>query len=250
MRDTRQPLPVVAGPTASGKTVLAVALAQRLNGEVVSADSMQIYQELSVGTARPSIEEMQGVPHHLIGFLPLSELYNVARYVEDAHRVITEIHERDHLPILCGGTGLYIQSLIENLNFIPQEHSSELRESIRNALEKRVKEEGGETLLAELKDIDPETAARLHPNDTGRIIRAWEVYQTTGQTMSEQIRQSRLTPTPYNSCLIVLDCHERQMLYERINRRVDIMMNNGLLEEASRLQSVPHTATVVQGNWI
>lgn len=238
----RVPLPVIAGPTASGKTGLAIYLAQKFHGEVVSADSMQIYRDVSIGTARPSTEEMAGVPHHMMGFCPLEEKYSVARYVEEAAAVIREIAARGKPPILCGGTGLYIQSLVENLQFMPEKSNPQLREMLLL----RGRNEGGDVLLGELAAIDPETAARLHPHDMGRIVRALELYETTGVTMSEQLRRSRLQPSPYDTCLLVLDAHDRNYLYERINRRTDLMLRQGLLEEAERVLRLSPEATAVQ----
>lgn len=239
---SRIPLLVVAGPTASGKTALAVELALRLNGEVVSADSMQVYRDLSIGTARPTEEECRGVPYHLTGFLLLEESYSVARYVEDARKILADIHRRGKLPILCGGTGLYIQSLLDNLEFTQQETDPVLRESLR----RRIREEGGRALLGELNTVDPETAARLHENDHSRIVRALEVYRTTGIPISEQARLARRTPSPYDACLLVLDSRDRQILYERIHRRTDRMLETGLVDEARRVLGSPHAATVTQ----
>ena len=236
------PYPIIAGPTAGGKTALAVALARRIGGEVVSADSMQIYAGISVGTACPTPEERQGVPHHLQGFLPLEEKYSVARYLEDADRVFREIFARGRTPVLCGGTGLYIQSFMENRRFTPQQGDPVLRER----LTERGKKEGGAILLTELAQVDPETAARLHENDLHRIVRALEVYETTGRTISEQARCSLSVPSPYDGCLFVLTYRDRQTLYRRIDQRVDAMLENGLLAEARLvLQSAPD-ATVLQ----
>lgn len=240
--DSRLFLPVIAGPTASGKTALAAELAKRMDGEVVSADSMQIYEGLRIGTARPTQSEMRGVPHHLLGFLPLSEGYSVARYVEDARRIISEIHGRGKLPFLCGGTGLYIDAVIDNLSFHGGGGDPELRESLRM----RAEREGAEALLRELREYDKQTADRLHPNNLGRIIRALELVKTTGMTMSEQIRLSRNRPSPYNPCVIVLDCRDRACLYDRINRRVDDMLKSGLLDEARRVLSLPTAPTAMQ----
>lgn len=244
MKQIKQiPLPVIVGPTASGKTDLAVRLAKRLSGEVVSADSMQIYEILQVGTARPTPEEMDGVPHHLLGFLPLSEAYSVAQYVEHAGAVIQEIVTRKKQPILCGGTGLYVQSLIENIDFSAEAPSDP---AYREELRVLAQQEGGEVLRNRLREIDPETADRLHPNDHGRLIRALELYRVSGITMSEHNRRSRQQPSPYHACVILLDCRERSRLYERIDRRVDIMMENGLEEEARRLYGTPHAPTACQ----
>ncbi len=237
-----RPYPIIAGPTASGKTSIAVALAKRLDGEVVSADSMQIYDEVFVGTARPTADEMQGVPHHLLGFVPLDETYSVARYIEDADRVFRDVFSRDKTPILCGGTGLYIQSFSENVQFFPHDPD----ETLRDELKKRAATEGGAVLLEELRSVDSETAARLHENDHNRIIRALEVYRTTGQTISEQARLSKAVPSPYDRCLFLLNYRDRNTLYERIERRVDLMLDNGLLDEAARVYNNDSRATVLQ----
>ena len=236
------PYPIIAGPTASGKTSVAIALAKRINGEVVSADSMQIYDEIHIGTARPLADEMQGVPHHLLGFLPLSEAYSVARYIDDADRVFREIFAREHTPILCGGTGLYIQSFSENIRFFPQEPDEELRAHFKE----RAATQGGEVLLEELRAVDPETAARLHVNDLHRIIRALEVFHTTGQTISEQARLSKADPSPYDRCLFLLNYRNRDILYERIERRVEQMLEDGLLDETRRVYDDEPRATVLQ----
>lgn len=241
-QDPRQPLPVIAGPTASGKTGLAVFLAKKRGGEVISADSMQVYRDLRIGTARPSSDEMQGVPHHLMGVVPLTEEYHVARYTEQAHAAIREVAGRGRLPILCGGTGLYIRSVVENRTYTDEPSSPAVRDELRQWYDRA----GGQALLAALAEIDPETAARLHPNDAGRIIRAWELYRTTGITMSEQRRRSHEKPTPYNAYLLVLDCRDRQVLYDRIDRRVDEMLAAGLLEEARFLLGTPHAKTAMQ----
>lgn len=239
----RIPLPVVAGPTASGKTGLAIYLAKEMNGEVVSADSMQIYRDLSIGTARPAEEEMQGIPHHVMGFLPLDASYSVARYIQDAGRSITAIWKRNKLPILCGGTGLYIQALTENLQFLPEEDTGGV---IRRQLQVQAEREGTAPLLRELASLDPETAKRLHPNDSGRIIRALELVKTTGITMSEQYRRSRSQPTPYDACLLVLDVRDRAYLYNRINLRVEEMFADGLLEEARKALEFAPNGTALQ----
>lgn len=233
---------VIAGPTASGKTGLAVELALRLGGEVVSADSMQIYRELRIGTARPTEREMRGVPHHLLGFLPLTESYSVSRYAADARRVIADIFQRKKQPILCGGTGLYIDAVVDNLQFTGEETDPETREKWRL----RAREEGGEALLEELRKIDPETAGRLHPNNLGRIVRALELYETAGITMSEQVRRSRSVPPAFDVRYLVLDSRRRDFLYDRVNRRVDAMLADGLLEEARRVLSAPTAPTAMQ----
>ena len=236
------PYPIIAGPTASGKTALAVRVAAAIGGEVVSADSMQIYDGVSVGTARPTVEEMQGVPHHLFGFVPLQAKYSVAQYLEDAHRTFSEIYERGAIPVMCGGTGLYIQSFMENRQLFEESPDPALRARYVAIAE----EQGAEALLRRLRQVDPLTAARLHPNDLHRIVRALEVYDTTGRTISEQTATSLSVPSPYSPRLMVLNFHDRQKLYERINRRVDVMLQNGLLEEAERILRTDPDATVTQ----
>ncbi len=224
------PLIVVAGPTASGKTSLGVELAKRLDGEVVSADSMQIYKGMDIACAMPSSEEMQGVPHHMLAFLSQGERYSVAAYCEQANKCISDIVSRGKQPIIVGGTGLYISSLVDNIEFTQEAANLELREK----LNKRLEAEGVAALLEELRAVDPETAARLHENDTKRILRALELYMQTGVTITDQIRQSRLNGSPYNPLIIGLNARERECLYERINRRVGVMAENGLVEEARR----------------
>ena len=243
MREQSIFLPVIAGPTAAGKTALSVALAKVLDGEVISADSMQIYQSLSIGTARPTEAEQEGVPHHLLGFCPLSTPYSVAQYVEDAHRVIRDVVRRGKQPILCGGTGLYIRSLIENITFSGEAPADT---AYRDRLRRLAEEQGGEVLREQLRQVDPETAERLHPNDTGRLIRALELYCVSGLTVSEHNRRSRAVPSPYRACVILLTTRDRAALYERIDRRVDAMMAAGLLEEARVILATPEAPTAMQ----
>lgn len=224
------PLIVVAGPTASGKTSLGVELAKRLDGEVVSADSMQIYKGMDIACAMPTAEEMQGVPHHMLAFLTQGERYSVAAYCEQANRCIADIVARGKQPIVVGGTGLYISSLVDNIEFTQEATDLELR----GKLNKRLETQGAAALLEELRAVDPESAARLHENDTKRILRALELYQQTGVTITEQTKLSRLNGSPYDPLIIGLNAHEREYLYERINSRVGIMAQNGLVEEARR----------------
>lgn len=228
MSDKKIPLAAVVGPTASGKTALAVALAQRLDGEIVSADSMQIYREMNIATAKPTVEERKNIPHHLLDFLPPENSYSVADYVAHARTVIADIHARGKLPILCGGTGLYYTSLADNVQFFDEKYD----EKLRDELNRRYAEEGGESLLTELRTFDPETADRLHPSDNKRIIRAIEVYRSTGETMNERLARSKQKPSPYHLAVVGLNYADRSVLYNRINRRVDIMLDMGLLEEA------------------
>ena len=238
----RIPLVVIAGPTASGKTALAVEVCRRFDGEVISADSMQVYDHLQVGTARPTAEEMQGIPHHLMGFLPPSASYSVARYAAAAHEAIADVARRGRLPVLCGGTGLYIGAVVDNLQYEDQPADR----AVRDELNRRADAEGTEVLLRELAEIDPVTAARLHPNDRGRIVRALEIYRTTGHTITEQNEASRQVPSPYDVCGLRLDFRDRAVLYDRIDRRVGQMLEQGLLEEAVWLRSQMCADTIRQ----
>lgn len=228
MTDKKIPLVAVVGPTASGKTSLSIELAKRFDAEIISADSMQIYKEMNIATAKPAIEEMYGIPHHLLDFLPPSERFSVSDYVTMAHQTIRDVYTRNKLPILCGGTGLYYTSLIDNIRFFDEERNETLREELNI----RYKQEGGEALLAELREFDPKSAEQLHSSDAKRIIRAIEVYRLTGETISERVAKSKQEPSPYNLAVIGITYADRDKLYERINKRVDIMMNNGLLDEA------------------
>ena len=234
-------VPIIAGPTASGKTSLSIEIAKRFNGEIVSADSMQIYKSMDIATAKPDEVEMQGVPHHLIGIIEPDEVFSVAQYKTRAIEAINDIISRGKMPIVVGGTGFYIDTLMNNTEFLDYEKSD-----IRAVLEHRNEEEGTLSLLKELSEVDPETAEKLHINDTKRIIRALEVYYSTGKTISEQRELSHLTESPYNWCLIGLNADNRQYLYDRINLRVDIMLENGLLDEARNFFSSDVSRTAVQ----
>ena len=218
---------VIAGPTASGKTGLSVEIAKKLDGEIVSADSMQIYKTMDIATAKPTKEETAGIPHHLIDFVNPEDSFSVAKYKQLAYSAIDGILSRKKLPIVVGGTGLYIDALINNTAFLDYPDNN-----IREELEKRSTIEGLESLYEELKKIDSETAEKLHINDSKRIIRALELYYLTGKTITEQNKLSHITDSPYDFLLIVLNAHDRQLLYDRINRRVDNMLEDGLLEEA------------------
>ena len=222
---------VICGPTASGKTALAVALAQRFHGEVVSADSMQVYRGMDIGTAKPTQEEMGGVPHHMIDVADPSEDYSVARYVDQAVPIVDDILVRGKLAIIAGGTGLYIDNLIAGRQFAPFPG----RDGLRLQLQARAETEGLPALLAELAQVDPESAARLHPNDAKRIIRALEVYLATGKTISQHNRESQAIPNRYTPLTIALSFRERSQLWARIDRRVDQMMSRGLEEEVRGL---------------
>ena len=222
---------VICGPTASGKTALAVTLAQRFGGEVVSADSMQVYRRMDIGTAKPTPEEMRGVPHHMIDIADPEENYSVARYVADAVPIVDDILRRGKLPIVAGGTGLYIDNLIAGRQFAPFEPDSGLRQTLQN----RVRTEGLPALYAQLQVVDPDAARRIHPNDEKRIIRALEVWLSTGKTITRHDAESRALPRRYTPLTIALGFQERPWMWERIDRRVDEMIARGLEREVRRL---------------
>ncbi len=235
------PLIVVCGPTASGKTSLAVELAKIYDCEVVSADSMQIYKNMQIATAKPTAEEMQGIKHHLIDFLEPDRNFSVADYVSLAKECIQSIYSRGRIPLLCGGTGLYISSLIDNVTFDNTCSSTELRKELSEI----AKSKGGEYLLEILKEFDPESAERLHPNNATRIIRAIEVYKISGVTMTEAIRNSRREGI-YKLCMIGISYADREKLYSRINMRVDDMLNKGLVKEAEEVFNAGSLGTSYQ----
>lgn len=230
---TNQPLIVICGPTASGKTALSIALAKTIGCEVVSADSMQIYKGMTIATAKPTPEEMDGVPHHLIDFLEPSNSFSVADYVSLAHKAIEDIGNRGMIPLVCGGTGLYINSLVDNITFDESCSSTTLRDELLELS----KEKGNGYLLEMLRKFDPESAERFHENNLTRIIRAIEVYKTTGKTISQFNRESKDKGSPYDAVMIGINYRDRQKLYDRINLRVDMMMENGLLDEAKEILS-------------
>lgn len=221
----------VGGPTASGKTALSVGLAKAFGGEIINADSMQIYKNLDVGTAKPSIEERQGVPHYLLDFLPPETPYSVADFTAAADPLIQEITARGKLPLVVGGTGLYITSLLNGMAFTPEKTDP----AIRARLQERAKAEGGAALYAELQSIDPDYAAQVHPNNLPRVIRALELYAATGRRMSEERVNARPAEPPYRSLCLCLTCRDRAVLYDRIERRVNLMVENGVLAEAKQV---------------
>ncbi len=235
---------VITGPTASGKTWLAVELAKRYGGEVVSADSMQIYRRMDIGTAKPTAEEMQGIAHHMLDVADPGEDFSAARYVDMASRCVEDILARGALPILAGGTGLYLDSLLSGRTFAAFDPSSPLR----GQLEERYAREGGPALLEELARTDPEAAARLHPNDAKRIVRALEVWLTTGKTITQHDRETRALPPRYDALTLFLDFERREDMWDRIDRRVDRMMEAGLAGEVRALldSGVPERCTAMQ----
>lgn len=236
------PVVAVVGPTASGKSALAVELARLLNGEIVSADSKQIYRYMSVGTAVPTEEEMAGIPHHLLQFLNPDQNFSVAEYVELAQKAILEIHARKKLPVVAGGTGLYVSSLLDNITFFDTKSDPALRQE----LEQTAEEKGNQYLLDLLNTFDPQLAQKLHPNNLGRIIRGIEAYRLTGIPMSEHQKASRQKESPYRCCIIGLNYRNRDLLYQRIDRRVEKMMENGLLEEIKELIQMGYSQTAAQ----
>lgn len=222
---------VIVGPTASGKTRMAVELAQRHNGEVISADSMQIYRTMDIGTAKPTQEEMGGIPHHMIDVADPEEDFSVARYVEMAARCVDDVLARGKLPIVAGGTGLYIDSLLSGRTFAPFSPDS----ALRGELERELEEKGGQAMLEALAQVDPEAAQRLHPNDHKRIIRALEVYRSTGKTITQHNRETQAVPPRYDALTIGLAFQDRQAMWRRIDQRVDEMVAAGLEDEVRRL---------------
>ena len=231
----------IAGPTASGKTALAVELAKRFNGEVVSCDSMQIYRRMDIGTAKPFPEERQGIPHHMIDVAEPDEDFSVSRYCEMAGPIVDDILARGKTAIIAGGTGLYMDSLIKGNDFAPFPSTG-----CRERLEAQCDEMGMEFMMNMLREIDPEAAERIH--DRKRMIRALEVYQETGETITEHNRKTQLIPPKYNPLWLGLDFDPRQALYDRIDLRVDIMLQQGLVEEIRNLlaSGIPEKCTAMQ----
>ena len=231
----------IAGPTASGKTALAVELAKDLNGEVVSCDSMQVYRRMDIGTAKPSLEEMQGIPHHMIDVAEPDEDFSVSRYCAMAAPIVDDIVARGKTAIIAGGTGLYMDSLIRGNDFAPFPSTG-----VREKLEAEADEVGLPAMLARLREIDPDTADRVF--DRKRILRALEVYLETGETITEHNRKTRLIPPKYTPLWLGLDFADRGELYRRIDKRVDIMLEMGLMEEIRSLldSGIPEKCTAMQ----
>ena len=221
---------VICGPTASGKTSLSIELAKRIQGEIVSCDSMLIYQEMNIGTAKPTAEEKQGIEHYLLGYLSPEERYSVADYKRDAKKAIKEIIEKGKIPIIVGGTGLYIDSLIYEIEY----PNIEFDKDYRKKLEKRVQEEGVKKLYEEAQKIDSLATQRISPNDEKRILRILEIYHATGKTKTEQEIESRKKPVEYDYHVYALRW-DREILYNRINKRVDKMIEQGLVEEVKEI---------------
>ena len=237
------PIICIAGPTASGKTALAVELAKEFNGEVISCDSMQIYKYMTIGTAKPTLEEMQGIVHHMIDVAEPQEDFSVSRYCAMATPILEDILSRGKTAIIAGGTGLYMDSLIRGNDFAPFPSTG-----CREALEAQADREGIEVLMKQLQAIDPETAARLHLSDRKRIIRALEIYLETGETMTAHNLRTQAIPPKYHPVWLGLDFAERKQLYDRIDLRVGIMLEQGLMEEIHSLfaRGIPSKCTAMQ----
>lgn len=231
MQMQRPKILIITGPTATGKTRLSVELAKNLGGEVASADSMQIYRGMDIGTAKVTNDEMQGVAHHMIDVADPMEDYSVSRYVAEATACIEDILSRGKLPIVAGGTNLYIDSLVRGLDFAQTQEDKALREELNAQYDAL----GGEAMLSRLGEFDPERAAKLHASDKRRIVRAIEIFTLTGETMTEHDRKTQLLPPRFDAMKVALTFSDREMLYSRINSRVDIMVRQGLFDEVQAL---------------
>ena len=234
---------VICGPTASGKTSLSIEVAKKIDGEIISCDSMQIYKEMNIGTAKPTVEEMQGIPHYMLDFVLPSERYSVADFKEAATDRIEDILKREKVPIIVGGTGLYVDALTKNITYPEIEIDLEYRKQ----LEELIKENGLESLHEEAKKIDEKAMQTISKNDKKRIMRVLEIYHQTGKTKTQLESESRLTPPPYEYIVFAINM-EREKLYERINKRVDIMIDQGLIEEVEALtKKYEEFPTAMQG---
>ncbi len=238
--EVKTPLIILTGPTAVGKTALSVKLAQKTGGEIISADSMQVYRHMDIGSAKIRPDEMRGVPHHLIDVLEPQEEFNVTVFQNMAKKAIGEIRSRGHIPILAGGTGFYIQAVLYDIDFT--ENAEET--SVREALERTAEEKGAQYLHQMLKEVDPESAALIHANNIKRTVRALEYYMQTGQKISEHNEKERSRRSAYNACYFVLN-DEREKVYERIDRRVDRMLSDGLVKEVQALKEMGCTRDLV-----
>ena len=239
----RQKVIVICGPTASGKTALSIELAKKINGEIVSADSMQIYKDMDIGTAKPTIEEMQGIEHYLIDFVPPDDRYSVADYKIDAKKAIKKILEKGKTPIIVGGTGLYVDSLIYEIEY----PNIEFDENYRKELEEQVEKQGLDKLYEQAKKIDPQAIEKISKNDKKRILRVLEIYHATGKTKTQQEEESRRKEAEYDYHVYALHW-DRDILYDRINKRVDMMIQQGLVQEVQTiLNKYSQFPTAMQG---
>lgn len=229
----KKPLVILTGPTAAGKTKLSVALAEAIGGEIISADSMQVYRRMDIGSAKIRPEEMKGIPHHLIDILEPVEEFNVVRFQTLAKEALKQIYGRNRIPIVAGGTGFYIQALLYDIDFTENKEQPK----IRSELEAAAREKGAEAIHQMLKEADPKGAEQIHANNVKRVIRALEYYRLTGERISEHNEAQRQKESPYNAAYFVLN-DERERLYERIDARVDVMLKEGLLEEVKALKAM------------
>lgn len=236
----KQPLIILTGPTASGKTALSVELAKRIGGEIISADSMQVYRHMDVGSAKVTKEEMDGVPHHLIDVLDPQDAFNVVVFQDMAKSAMEKIYENGHIPIVAGGTGFYIQALLNDIDFTENDGDMEYRQQ----LEELAASQGAEVLHERLRQVDPASAEAIHANNVKRVIRALEFYEKTGKRISEHNEEERKKESPYQFAYYVLNM-ERAKLYERIDQRVDKMLEDGLVEEVEKLKSMGCTRDMV-----
>ncbi len=226
----KTPVAVIAGPTGVGKTALSVQTAKLINAEIISADSMQIYKNMDIGTAKVTKDEMQGVPHHLIDITTPDVNFSVCDFVQKCKALVSDINSRGKLPLIAGGTGLYIDSFLKDIDFTDTEVDSAYRQKLQNMAEQM----GNEYLHGELKKVDPKSALTIHPNNVKRVIRALEFYKSTGFAISEHNELTKQKQSPYNCCYICL-VRNRDELYERIDKRVDIMLKSGLVDETKAL---------------
>ena len=233
MEIKKRPLVILTGPTAVGKTALSIELAKTIGGEIISADSMQVYRRMDIGSAKITPEEMAGVPHHLIDVLEPDQEFNVVVFQELAKRALAEIYSRGHIPIVAGGTGFYIQALLYDIDFTENDEDTALRRS----LEEQAKREGAEALYERLRAVDPESCESIHAHNVKRVIRAIEFYEKTGKKISVHNMEQRQNSSPYHFAYFVLN-DDRERIYERINERVDLMMDQGLMEEVRALREL------------
>ncbi len=237
-------LVIIGGPTAVGKTKISIELAKRISGEIISADSMQVYKGMDIGTAKVTADEMQGIPHHMIDILDPREDFNVVEFAKRVKEIISRLHENDRIPILVGGTGFYIQSVLYDIDFTDNDNDM----TFRHELEEEARIKGGEVLHERLKAIDPEAAESIHPNNVKRVIRALEFYEKSKGKISEHNKEQRAKKSPYEYHYFALT-NERSRIYDNIEKRVDLMLDMGLVEEVRTLlkNGVPRTNVSMQG---
>lgn len=236
----KKPLIILTGPTAVGKSALSIELAKRIDGEIISADSMQVYRHMDIGSAKIMPEQMGGIPHHLIDILEPTEEFNVVTFQKKAQEAMHEIYDRGRIPIVVGGTGFYIQALLYDIDFTDNDEDT----AFRAELEEIVKKQGSEVLYRRLKEVDPESCEIIHPNNVKRVIRAIEFYEKTGMKISAHNQTQRQNSSPYNFAYFVLN-EDRTKLYRKIEQRVDVMMEQGLVEEVARLAAAGCTRDMV-----